>query len=118
MKTEPTDALKALQHYDNMDTGCVHVDVELRPIVITAFKEGQSSPKIKQLEWEYGLYNTLKSKTLIGDYGISPMRDGYYMYLCSKNKYYWLKDYVSTIDEAKSAAQEDFENRVKQCLEL
>lgn len=81
-----------------------------------AFKEGQSNPKIKQLEWEHGLYNTLLSKTLIGDYGIAPIKDGYHMYLYNKRQYYWLKDYVNTIDEAKQFAQADFENRVKECL--
>ena len=122
MKTEPTDALKLIENSntkveDHNDEN-FYFESEVKEAIHVAFSEGQSSPKIKQLEWEYGLYNTLVSKTLIGDYGISPMKDGYHMYLCSKNQYYWLKDYASTIEEAKSAAQEDFENRVKQCLEL
>lgn len=75
----------------------------------------QSSPKIKQLEWEHGLYRLL-SKTSVGDYTIAPMKNGYHMYLYSKKQYYWLKDYVNTIEEAKQFAQTDFENRVKECL--
>lgn len=112
MKTEPTDALKALQHYDNMDTGCVHVDVELRPIVITAFKEGQSNPKIKQLEWEKNK-DILTAKTAFGSYIFYKLWTKFKLIYVDKTA-----TYCNSIDEAKSAAQEDFENRVKQCLEL
>lgn len=115
MKTEPVNALKALQHYDNMDTGCVHVDVELRPIVITAFKEGQSNPKIKQLEWMGSV--DLVAKTGIGDYCIQSYNSS--QYAVSFQAYYrYVSIELNSIDEAKAAAQEDFEKRVKQCLKL
>lgn len=122
MKTEPTELSKkepvlAVNHMvDWTDEGkSITTDICYKWLKI-AFKEGQSNPKIKQLEWEHGLYNTLLSKTLIGDYTVAPMKDGYHMYLYSKNQYYWLKDYVNTIDEAKQFAQTDFEARVKECL--
>jgi hypothetical protein len=125
MKTEPTEALKHL--IDNEWLPDCFVDgFENKQYVVNnyiaeeaveiAFSEGQSNPKIKQLEWEHGLYHTLLSKTSIGDYGIAPIKDGYHMYLYNKSQYYWLKDYVNTIDEAKQFAQADFENRVKECL--
>lgn len=119
MKTKPIEALKLID-----DTESIVREIEVEAVTKLfaslacklAFKEGQSSPKIKQLEWEHGLFNTLFSKTLIGDYEIAPMKDGYHMYLYSKNQYYWLKDYVNTIDEAKQFAQTDFEARIKECL--
>lgn len=122
MKTEPIELSKkepvlAVNHMvDWIDQGKdVTSDICYKWLKI-AFREGQSNPKIKQLEWEHGLYNRLLSKTLVGDYTIAPMKDGYDMYLYSKNQYYWLKDYMNTIDEAKQFAQTDFENRVKECL--
>lgn len=110
MKTEPTEAYREIEGTKWFD------DFSAMNLCKIAFSEGQSNPKIEQLEWEHGLYNTLLSKTLIGDYTIAPIKDGYHMYLYSKNQYYWLKDYMNTIDEAKQFAQTDFENRVKECL--
>lgn len=113
------DSLSLEVNYEesNYDAGQVHALSNYgKEIYKVGFLEGQSNPKIKQLEWEHGLYNRLLSKTLVGDYTIAPMKDGYDMYLYSKNQYYWLKDYVNTIDEAKQYAQSDFEARIKECL--
>ena len=117
MKTEPTEALRLIEYSWYALPNATAIDrKDCIEAVNIAFREGQSNPKIKQLEWEHGLYNRLLSKTLVGDYTIAPMKDGYDMYLYSKNQYYWLKDYVNTIEEAKQFAQSDFENRVKECL--
>ena len=109
-------SLEVNHEEDNYDAGQVHALSNYgKEIYKVGFLEGQSSPKIKQLEWEHGLYRLL-SKTSVGNYTIAPMKNGYHMYLYSKNQYYWLKDYVNTIEEAKQFAQSDFENRVKECL--
>jgi hypothetical protein len=83
-----------------------------------AFKEGQSNPKIKQLGWNfYGLNYDVETAF------------GRYIILQGDEQY--LEDYntctlihssgviadFNSIDEAKAAAQADFEKRVKECLE-
>lgn len=85
------DSLSLEVNYEesNYDAGQVHELSDYgKEIYKVGFLEGQYSPKIKQLEWEHGLYNRLLSKTLVGDYTIAPMKDGYDMYLYSKNQYY------------------------------
>ena len=84
--------------------------------VVQAYQEGQSSPKIKQLEW------VLES----GGWHISMTQFGVsYEIVESKNDgNFILYDILltttihDTIDEAKSAAQADFEKRVRECLNL
>ena len=116
MKTEPIEALRLIEYsWYALPNATVIDRKDCIEAVNIAFREGQSSPKIKQLEWEHGLYRLL-SKTSVGDYTIAPMKNGYHMYLYSKNQYYWLKDNVNTIEEAKQLAQIDFENRVKECF--
>ena len=76
----------------------------------------QSNPKVKQLEWvEYESLRGRKSyfaETPFTPYEVSDGGGYYVMFSPGKR----LK--FKSADEAKSAAQEDFENRVKQCLEL
>lgn len=77
-----------------------------------AFKEGQSNPKIKQLEWED------KSPTAQCGFGeyyyYKDLRTGLHhayingMFICEK----------LSLDEAMDDCQEDYERRVKECLEL
>lgn len=76
-----------------------------------AFKEGQSSPKIKQLEWEEDI---LFADKIVSDgfsllfYRINIIDNTLYIGDTAKS--------FNTIDEAKSAAQKDFEARIKECL--
>ena len=61
MKTEPTEALKEIKHCtwtaedfnisDGFESHEVVDEDDAINIANIAFKEGQSSPKIKQLEW-------------------------------------------------------------------
>lgn len=80
-----------------------------------AFKEGQSNPKIKQLEWEESPFfkGNYEAKLGLGKYFIDNC--GGCITLVSPD--HLLKNKLSTIDEAKVAAQRDFEKRVKECLE-
>ena len=125
MKTEPTEALKEIKHCtwtsDNFDIndGLESYEVidedDAINIANIAFREGQSSPKIKQLEW------VLES----GGWHISMTRFGVsYEIGESKNDgNFILYDILltttihDTIDEAKAAAQADFEKRVMECFD-
>ena len=82
-----------------------------------AFQEGQSNPKIRQLEWvevndcgEIGI----EAKTPFGDYGIYERsdHDGYTLWSCEPYPYVF-----DTEIQAKMYAQANFERRVKECLE-
>lgn len=118
MKTEPTEARC---HIMTRSIGDGYGDeIMLREdaeeAVNMAFKEGQSSPKVKQLEW------VLES----GGWHISMTRFGVsYEIGESKNDgNFILYDILltttthNTIDEAKYAAQAHFEKRVMECLDI
>jgi hypothetical protein len=84
-----------------------------------AFKEGQSNPKIKQLEWEfYGLYYDVE--TAVGHYMILQGDEQYWenYNTCTLTHNGSLIADFNSIDEAKAAAQADFERRVMECLDL
>ena len=84
-----------------------------------SYLEGQSSPKVKQLEWDfYGPYYSTETPV------------GHYMILHGDEQY--LENYTtctltyngnliavfSSIDEAQSAAQAAFEKRIMECLDI
>ena len=72
------------------------------------------SPKIKQLEWkEYENFRGRKSyfaKTPFSPYEVADGGDHYTMFSPNKRLRF------ASADEAKAAAQADFEKRVKECL--
>lgn len=85
-----------------------------------SFKEGQSSPKIKKLEWfEYKFadaldFNYWEATTNFGKYFIKQRFDmGGKFYAWILNKVFLF----NTLNEAKQACQGDYERRVKECLE-
>jgi len=112
MKTEPTEALKKL-HEDTAYN--VTGYKKAREAVNIAFQEGQSSPKIKQLEWKE--YENLRgrrsyfAKTPFSPYEVADGGDHYTMFSPDKRLRF------ASADEAKAAAQADFEKRVRECLE-
>ena len=115
MKTEPTEAYEAVKHYEENN---INIDAfRAKKLCDMAFYEGQSSPKIKQLEWDfYGTYYS--AETSVIDYMITQEND------FSSNDgdcALWVNGFPishSTLEEAKSAAQADFERRVMECLDL
>lgn len=123
MKTESTEALRYIHT-------CIEPNVDTAMSTITrydagiateiAFKEGQSNPKIKQLEWKDNFKETRWYCDLpIGFYIIdtvrkyAPYRVRFYLSEYDLPKY---ERYCKTIEEAMMYAQSDFENRVKECL--
>jgi hypothetical protein len=127
MKTEPTEALKEIKRCSwevdfNISDGLESYEVVDKDDAINianiAFKEGQSSPKIKQLEWEfYGLYYDVE--TAVGHYmilqGDEQCWENYNTCTLTHNGSL-IADFNS-VDEAKAAAQADFERRVRECLD-
>lgn len=128
MKTEPTEALanQAIQKItdssifeinyeeDNYDAGysaALHNHGE--DLYMMGFLEGQSSPKIKQLEWEDTDMWYFKSKTSLGlGYSITEIKGTYIVHF-GDAPISWEK----SLESAKVAAQADFEKRIKECLE-
>lgn len=125
MKTEPTGALKEIKNCtwaaEDFDIGDGFESYEVVDkndainIANIAFIEGQSNPKIKQLEWvEYENFHGRKSyfaKTPFSPYEVADGGDHFTMFSPDKR----LK--FKSADEAKAAAQTDFEKRIKECLE-
>lgn len=127
MKTEPTEACKMIEEswyaipymgVDYPQDPDIVVDKEdVYEIAKKAFQEGQSSPKIKQLEWKETNYY-IEARTKIGKY--LTMSSGtsinfelrVQMYFCGTGEIV----FNGTLGEAKEAAQRDFEQRIKECL--
>ena len=89
---------------------------------LAGYHKGQSNPKIKQLKWvarfvfsdELGI----KAQTPFCTYTIIDMEDSGFaegIYLSSIDD---VDVEVSSFDEGKKLAQEDFERRVLQCLTI
>ena len=122
MKTEPTEALKNLirevfDAYDSDGRDIENVvDYEsAEKAVRSAFEEGQSSPKIKQLEWLDDNF-PYRGCSVFVDYIISNKIGSRYTVILDIGTGIRINSF-ETIDEAKTAAQADFEKRIKECLE-
>ncbi len=118
MKTEPTEARC---HIMTRSIGDGYGDeIMLREdaeeAVNMAFKEGQSSPKIKQLEWVLESGGWHISMTQFGvSYEIGESKNDGNFILYDILLTTTIHD---TIDEAKAAAQAHFEKRVMECLDI
>ena len=125
MKTEPTKALKEIKHCTwtaedfNISDGFESYEVvdedDAINIANIAFREGQSSPRIKQLEWEE-YENGLGRKSYFTEtpfalFEVADAGGHYIMYSPGKRLRF------ASADKAKAAAQADFEKRIKECLE-
>lgn len=114
MKTEPTEALKLLSE---TKLNPIHEIPRYRADIIAriAFSEGQSNPKIKQLEW---LDDTFPHRgySVFVDYLISKKIGSYYTVILDIGTGIRINSF-KTIEEAKAAAQADFEKRVMECLD-
>ena len=115
MKTEPTEALRAMANDLKYNTGVVQSNIKLviEESFISGVRYGQSSLKIKQLEWEE---DVLFADMIVSD-GFSLL---FYRINIIDNTLYIgdTAQSFNTIEEAKAAAQADFEKRVKECLDL
>ena len=119
MKIEQTEEMreKVEQLFNFTDADKAQIDMFQKikyGIAITACKKGQSNPKIKQLEWVEVWDGYEDAKTPLGHYVVRPSIDNKTFLMIDLRK--GIQPY-STLNEAKAAAQADFEKRIKECLE-
>ena len=115
MKTEPIEARIYISSYScENGAGDMIIDREdAEEAVNIAFREGQSNPKIKQLEWEDTDMWYFKSKiSLVLRYSITEIKGTYIVHF-GDAPISWEK----SLESAKAAAQEHFEKKIKECLE-
>ena len=127
MKTEPAEALKEIKRCtwtaedfnigDGFESHEVVDEDDAINIANIAFKEGQSSPKIKQLEWDE-TFSHYFVESPVGTYTILRVHN-------FEKKELWRLYFngrimINDIDpyEAKAAAQAHFEKRVMECLDI
>lgn len=127
MKTEPTEPTEALELKKSIQYGLGIIDAGsgilselssmVEDVVNIAFSEGQSSPKIKQLEWTdhlrhyfvdtpFGVYLILRNHNF-------EENESWTLYFNS-----YVIDGCIDSDKAQEVAQADFERRVMGCLDL
>ncbi len=116
MKTEPTEAFRAMANDLKYNVGVIHSNPQLilEESFISGVKYGQSSQKIKQLEWFRYRDGREISETPIGNFymdspDIGKIRVDLMETFCG---------YFDSVDEAKRQAQNIFERRIKECLDL
>jgi hypothetical protein len=97
-------------------------DIQHRTMFASGYLQGyneamrcQSTPKIKQLEWVEVLEGYEVAKTPFGYYVVRPSIDNKEFRMVNLRK---ITQTYSTLSEAKAAAQADFEQRVRECLDL
>ena len=113
MKTEPTEALRLLSE---TKLNPIHEIPRYKADIIAriAFSEGQSSQKIKQLEWEKGDGKYWEAITPIGTYSIT-FDFGVYVTLYDMDNV--VDGEWRSLAKAKIACNNDFKRRVMECLE-
>ncbi|KAF5072869.1 hypothetical protein DSECCO2_197570 [anaerobic digester metagenome] len=119
MKTEPTEAFRAMANDLKYNVGVIHSNPQLilEESFISGVRYGQSSPKIKQLEWVYDKSDEIYiAKLSMFEYRIWQDNNQSFMKVMINNNHCTIIRCI-TIEEAKAAAQRDFEKRIKECLE-
>ena len=118
MKTEPTESL-SIKRANIVDKYLPPIDqqryyqrLEMHEKLIDLINSHY--PKIKQLEWKKSPFfnGNYEAKFGLGKYFIDDC-GGCITLVCPDHS---LKNKFSTIDEAKAAAQKDFEERVEKCI--
>jgi len=121
MKTEPTEALRLIEYSWYALPNATAIDrKDCIEAVNIAFKEGQSNPKIKQLEWDVhgpmhyvNQYNPIGYTACITEWSFGEKPYSVRLGLNDSNN---STKFFYSIDEAKDFVQKDFEKRVKECL--
>jgi len=112
MRTEPEEAYEAVKYYEANN---INIDAfRAKKLCDMAFYEGQSSPNIKQLEWEKGDGKYWEAITPIGTYSIT-FDFGVYVTLYDMDNV--VDGEWRSLAKAKIACNNDFKRRVMECLE-
>ena len=117
MKTEADKLRNSIQYgLGVMDSGSgefKELSNKIDELFELSYLEGQSSPKIKQLEWiEDNGY--IKAETPFFKYMVVIIGEKAGLLFYGNDEFLIFK----TIEEAKAAAQADFEKRVMECLDI
>ena len=112
MKTEPTINIQSEVAKIHSQFGMTEIaNYQIEKLFEMYVK--QSSPRIKQLEWEDTDMWYFKAKTSLGlGYSITEIKGTYIVHF-GDAPISWEK----SLESAKAAAQADFEKRIKECLE-
>ena len=120
MKTEPTEALKMIGDSFLSASTTIKLKKDAFQAVNVAFKEGQSNPKIKRLEWDrngtiwhVNQYDPVGYQAAITKW---EFRENQYSVRLGLNDGNSSVKIFNSLDEAKDFVQKDFESRVKECL--
>ena len=113
MKTEPTisiqdEVAKIHAQYGTTEMANYRIEKLLEKYI------EQSNPKIKQLEWLDDNF-PYRGCSVFVDYIISNKIGSRYTVILDIGTGIYINSF-KTIDEAKAAAQRDFEKRIKECL--
>ena len=106
---------------DNYDAGySAALHNHGKALYMMGFSEGQSSPKIKQLEWErngtiwhVNQYNPIGYRAAITKWTFGEENYSVRLGLNDSNKSIW---FFNSIDGAKNFVQKDYERRIKEYL--
>lgn len=118
MKTEPTEALKyadkELSDIKIVYSGATKDSKMFKhKDLVCAFEQGQSSPKIKPLNWEFhGIYYS--AQTAFGAYILEENEENENM--CDLYFGSLLLRKNIPVNEAKCIAQQNLETKIKKCL--
>lgn len=121
MKTEPTEA-SSIKRANIVDKYLPAGDEQRYYERLKMHEElfdliNSHSPKIKQLEWRYDKSDKIYIAELsMFEYRVWQDNDKSFMKAMINNNHCTILRF-RTIDEAKAAAQADFEKRVNECLE-
>ena len=125
MKTEPTEKEKLIEGLEVGISNCQDdldaASWDYEEGILISKREAaalldlaQSSQKIKQLEWVEVWEGYEDARTQFGHYVVRPSIDNKTFLMIDLQK--GIQPYL-TLNEAKAAAQADFEKRIKECLE-
>lgn len=115
MKTAKEIEKMADEYASEIDRGGTAYHIGLMRGFIDGYRNGQSNPKIKQLEWLDDNF-PYRGCSVFVDYIISNKIGSRYTVILDIGTGIRINSF-KTIDEAKAAAQADFEKRIKECLE-
>lgn len=130
METEPIDAMreriKKIFEITAEDVTAIEANARRNEIIaIAAFKKGQSSPKIKRLEWGCEGFHRTDGSLPDEICASTPFGAKYYIYHLWGTVFQLTYGYRTIsfyldhgVEDVKAIAQADFEKRVMECLDL
>lgn len=86
---------------------CCLYDIKKAIIAALPHLSAPCAVEVRRLEWE-GCNHSIKAKTILGEYNVDKFAEKYRFYHLGGSTYQW----HDALDQAKAAAQADFERRI------